>query len=289
MDEILLLLFLAIIVVLAVAALFIFTVMSGKNKDSLTAADKPVKQSNKGWKSWIAFLGIALFIVLLTIWGALFFLAVVWVMRQNPKRDSSFVVSDVEKNTAKRLYAWLLLSPFITVPIFLYLISSVDSITSINERVLIALIPLAFHTPLLFGLTSKSAFVFRHTQQSILLMALRASAAALVVNMNPHPDLTLFWWGNTSLWLFGSTIARNQVIRSECWLMKQKGEMLMITSDKFADLPPQVHIERSVGLIGKYKAEEAKKHALAAFRSGDGEVKQQAVQILTNLHEVEKF
>jgi len=289
MDEIVLLLFLAIIVVLAVAVLVIFMVMSSNEKDSHTASDKPVNQSNKGWKSWIAFLGIALLIALWTIYGALFFLAVVWVMRLNPGSDSSYTVSDVEKNTAKRLYAWLLLSPFITVPIFLYLISSVDSSTSINERVLIALIPLAFHTPLLFGLTSKSAFVFRHTQQSILLMALRASTAALVVNMNPHPDLTLFWWGNGSLWLFGSMIARNQVIRSECWLMKRKGEAPLVATSGVKDLSPQIHIEQSREFILQYKAEEAKKHALAAFRSGDSEVKQQAVQILTNLHEVEKF
>ena|SRR5688500_1811800 len=60
-------------------------------------------------------------------------------------------------------------------------------------------------------------------------------------------------------------------------------------SDKFANLSPQVHLERSVGLIRKYEADKAKKHALAAFRNGDRAVKRQAVEILTNLHEVEKF
>ncbi len=122
MDEIVLILFLAIIVVLIVAVLLIFMVISSNNKDSRAASDKPVRQSNKGsqgWKSWIAFLGIALFIAIWTTWGALFFLGVVWVMRQNPQHDSSFVVSDAEKNTAKRLYAWLLLSPLITVPVFI--------------------------------------------------------------------------------------------------------------------------------------------------------------------------
>ncbi len=291
MDEILLSLFLAIIVVLVVAVLFIFMVMSGNKKDSHTASDKRVKQSNRGWKSWIAFLGIALFIALWTIYGALFFLAVVWVMRQNPKRDPSFTLSDTEKNTAKRLYAWLLLSPFVTVPVFIISLISIYSTSSIDQRVLAALIPLIFHTPLLLGLTSNNTFVFRHTQQAILLMAIRGGVASLAISIGSDPwnGIWLFLLGNGSLWLFGSLWGRSQVVRGECWLMKQKGETLIITLGEFADLPPQVHIERSREFIGKYKADEAKNHALAAFRSGGSEVKQQAVQILTNLHEVEKF
>ena len=291
MDEVVLILFLAIIVVLAVAVLLMFMILSDNNKDARTASDKPVNRRNKGWKSWIAFLGIALFIAIWTVYGALFFLATVWVMRQNPKRDSSFVVSDNEKNTAKRLYTWLLLSPFVTVPVFIISLISIYSTSSTDQRVLAALIPLIFHTPLLLGLTSNSTFVFRHSQQAILLMAIRGGVASLAINIGSDPwnGIWLFLLGNGSLWLFGSLWGRSQVVRGECWLMRQKGEALKITTGAIEDLTPQVNIEQSTQFIGKYKADEAKKHALAAFRNGDRAVKQQAVQILTNLHEVEKF
>src|ERR671911_115119 len=45
--------------------------------------EKPRKRQNTGWQSPFAFISIALVIALWTIWGALFFLAVVWMLRQN--------------------------------------------------------------------------------------------------------------------------------------------------------------------------------------------------------------
>jgi hypothetical protein len=295
MDEIVLILFLAIIVVLAVVVLLMFMVMSGDNKDARTASDRPVNPGNKGnqgWKSWIAFLGIALLIAFWTIWGALFFLAVVWVLRQNPERASSYTVSADEKTIASRTYTWLFWSPILSIPVFMAMIFSVNSPSAtVNQRVLTAMVPLIFHIPLLAGLSSKNVFVYRHNQQGILLMALRAGMASLSVNIETYPadGLWLFGIGNVLLWLLGSIWGWNQISRAECWLMKQKSEMLIITSGEFDELSPQTHIERSREFIGKYKAEEVKNHALAAFRNGDRAVKQQAVQILTNLHEVEKF
>ena len=41
--------------------------------------------------------------------------------------------------------------------------------------------------------------------------------------------------------------------------------------------------------LKRYNAAEAKKHALAAFRGGDREIRFQAVKLLSALHEVEEF
>jgi hypothetical protein len=55
------------------------------------------------------------------------------------------------------------------------------------------------------------------------------------------------------------------------------------------DVSPQIHLERSREAIEKYNAAEAKKHALAAFRGGDREIRLQAIKLLHALHEVEQF
>jgi hypothetical protein len=55
------------------------------------------------------------------------------------------------------------------------------------------------------------------------------------------------------------------------------------------DVSPQNHLERSREAIEKYNAAEAKKHALAAFRGGDRQIKSEAVKLLRAMHEVEEF
>jgi hypothetical protein len=141
------------------------------------------------------------------------------------------------------------------------------------------------------GLTSKSAFVYRHTQQAILLIALRAGLATLAISVEPYPidGIWLFLIGNGSLWLLGSLWGLAQVSRGECWLMEQKRETLAVKPGEAEDLSPQIHLARSREFIQKYNAAEAKKHALAAFRGGDDEIRSQAVTLLHALHEVEEF
>jgi hypothetical protein len=290
MDRIYIIFCLAMIVFLALVASIIVSLRFGDSHVSQNMK-KPRKRLYTGWHSWFIYISLSLVIGIWTVWGSLLILAVVWAMRQNPRHDAVFVVRDVEKNTARRLYAWLLLSPCVTLPLFLYLIYSLEAST-INEGVLIALIPLIFHLPLLLGLTSKSTFVLRHMQQGILLVALRAGIASLVVNMGSYSDngWLLFLLGNGSLWLFGSIWGWNQVYRGECWLMKQKGETLVTKAEELREaLSPQTHLERSREFIGIYKADEAKKHALAAFHSGDREIKIEAVKLLSALREVEEF
>lgn len=242
---------------------------------------------------WILPIIIALIIAIKTVAGALFFVAIVWFMRLDPKPFSKSlpVPSDADKKTAKRIYTWLLLSPFITVPIFVISVLNLSYRSSINEKVLTALIPLVFHTILLLGLSSKSTFVYRHTQQAIFLIALRTGMAALAVNIGASPEdgLGLFLLGNGSLWLFGSIWGRNQVSRGECWWAKRKGEVIVHTTEQIERLSPQENIEHSTQFMSKFQDDAAVRHALTAFRFGDSEIKKRAVDILDELGEVEMF
>ena len=70
---------------------------------------------------------------------------------------------------------------------------------------------------------------------------------------------------------------------------EQKGETPAVKTGKAEEVSPQIHLERSRELIKRYNAAEAKKHALAAFRGGDREIRSQAVKLLSALHEVEEF
>ncbi len=288
MDGIYLIFCLAMIVFLAVVALVIVILKSGSKEQK----EKPRKRQNTDWQSTFAFISISLVIVLWTVWGALFFLAVVWIMRQNPGADSSFTITENEKKSARGIYLWLLLSPILILPVFVGMLLNVDfPEANTNTRALITMIPLILHLPLVMGLTSKSRFVYRHTQQAILLIALRVGVATLAISVGPHPidGIWLFLLGNGSLWLLGSLWGLAQVSRGECWLMEQKGETRAIKTKEAEDLSPQIHLERSRKFIERYNPAEAKKHALAAFRSGDREIRLQAIKLLSALHEVEEF
>jgi hypothetical protein len=62
-----------------------------------------------------------------------------------------------------------------------------------------------------------------------------------------------------------------------------------ITEIESKDLSPQIHLERSKEFRERYNTTKAKKHAVAAFRSGDRAIRLQVVKLLSALHEVEEF
>jgi hypothetical protein len=156
---------------------------------------------------------------------------------------------------------------------------------------------LIFHLPLLAGLTSKSTFVYRHTQQGILLIALRAGIAALALDIGNYPEdgVLLFLFGNGFLWLFGSIWGWVEISRGSCWWMKRKGDALSVGETDLTAIKPQPtgspegRLEDSRANAGQDRKDDARQKALEAFRHGDAETKRQAVRILDELNEVEFF
>jgi NADH:ubiquinone oxidoreductase subunit 3 (subunit A) len=263
-----------------------------KSTSAQNASTGNISGPRKNSWAWILFFGIALVLVLWSIWIALFFLAVVLVMRRDPKpyhREIPYP-SDLDRDSAKGIYTWLLLSPFLTVPALIVASFVMDYSSSTNERVFGALIPVVFHLPLLFLLNSKRPFVYRHAQEAIFLVALRAATASIAFSIGNYPGdgAWFFFLGNGALWLFGSLWARGQAVRRECWWMAQKGETI-IAIESHSPVAAQYHLEQSHEFIGQYKKTEALQHALAAFRTGDREMRSQAVQVLSTLDEVETF
>src|SRR6266516_2742700 len=111
------------------------------NKDSKATSNKLARQPTRDRKIWILYVGIALFIALWTSWGALFFLTVVWVMRQDPNPDSSFAIGNNDKKTARRVYTWLFISPILTIPVLIVMLFSLSYPEStMNERILTTLV-----------------------------------------------------------------------------------------------------------------------------------------------------
>ena len=245
-------------------------------------------------KYWILPIVIALILAFWTIWGALFFLGVVWVLRKNPDPAASFSITDNEKKTARRIYTWLFFSPFLTVPIFLIALFNLSyNSSTTNERVLAALIPLLVHAPLLLGLTSKNIFVYRHTQQGILLIALRAGLASLAVNVGRYPEdgFGLFLLGNGALWFIGSIAGWDQISKAKCWFMERKGEKIILpeSTEQANPVRAQEHLHRNWKAIDSRQNLQAVSNALSAFRQGDKKTRQEAIEILKGLGEVEKF
>ena len=273
-------------------ALILLRPARGKaNQIKQVASAGTARRPRRRWQSWLPYFGIALLLAIWTIWAALFFLAVVWLMRQPPGAGTEFKVGENEKKTARRVYTWLFWSSLLTVPMFMIALFTADN-TSTSGRVLAALIPLILHVPLLAGLTSKNGFVYRHTQQGILLISTRAAVAGLAASLGQDPGdgLLLFLFGNGALWLFGSIWGREQVNRGECWLMQRRGESIQTAVGRgVADLTPQIHLEKSREFIQQFKKEAAKAHALAAFRKGNRDDRLQALWALDVLEEVEKF
>ena len=282
--------------ILLVVAVILLSRLATSGKQDIPKR-KRMEEPKPKRMSWLWYFGIAFFIALWSVIGALFFLAVVWVLRMDPKPDVSFILGKNDKKTAQRVYTWLFLSSFLTVPIFLMSAAGTysSSITN-NEYVLMALVPLVLHLPLLTGLTSKSGFVYRHTQQGILLIALRTGLASLAArNVEDHIDyaLLLFVFGNGLVWLVGSIVGWSQVSSGKCWFMERKGEKLLAREStqapKTSTLLEDKELEdmlKSLDAPGKHTARQKAMHA---FRTGTPEMKKRAIAVLSQLGEVEKF
>jgi len=268
-------------------------------KDAPLSTVRQEKKPKKTFKSWIVCLVVAM---ILSIWSgtaALFFLLVLWIILQHPKEKLSNVVGNTEKSVARRIYTWLFISSIFTVPLLIYLLlERYSQYSTSNELVATALTPSLLHLPLLLGLRSKSIFVYRHTQQGILLSSLRAGIAAIAVIMGPYPydGLWLFLLGNGSLWLFGSIWGWVQINHARCWWLERRGGAVACVNEPVTpkiesheNLSPEKYLESSQWYLRHQIKNYAKQYALEAFRRGDFEVRRQAVRVLDDLNEVEYF
>ena len=266
---------------------------SRKSKKKTTTITTQSTQT--GFRSWIVSIIIVIVLANWSLVFALFFLAVVWVMRLNPKLDSKEIAfpSEKDKKRAKGTYTWLLFSPFLNVVVLLIAVIGNYSISnSTDEWVLIALLPLVFHLPVLVRLDSNNPFVFRHTQQAIFLLALRASMTSLALNIGRYPEdgIWLFLLGNGFLWLFGSFWGRGQAHQGTGWWIKQKGEKILSKEIVPAEEPLITGEELDTMLKSlNAKGNTTRQQALSAFHQGTREDRKKAVLILNKLGEVEKF
>ena len=266
------------------------------NDDDDEVNDTPVESEKPKRMGWLLYFGIAFIIAIWTALGGLFFLAVVWVLRMNPNADASYAITKNDKKTAQYVYTWLFLSPLITVPIFIGMAININSRSTINERLLAALVPLIPHLFILLGLTPSKAFVYRHTQQGILFIALRAGLASLAaINVNNHAEyaMLLFFFGNGSLWLAESIIGWSQSSNGKCWFMERKGEKILlpeITKPEPSASPiNDKEIDDMLKSLDAQGMTTARQKAMHAFRTGTPEIKKRAVAVLSQLGEVEKF
>jgi len=283
----------SIVAVGALVALLVFILKPNKNQtgEKQNASAGNVRALRKNWKGWIPFVVIALVLAFWSVLISLFFLITVWIMRMDPKpyqREIPYP-SDLAREEAKGPYIWLLLSPFLTVPTMLVATLFLDFNSPPNQRVLAALIPLVFHLPLLFKLNTKNIFIYRHTQQVILLIALRAGMASIALSIGTYPGdgLWLFFLGNGALWLFGSLWGRSQAVHKDCWWMKRKGETIHPPEAKPVETPATTNEPQHPLTAPKDKP--VIEQSLHTFRTGTLEERKQAVLALSQLGEVEKF
>jgi len=290
--------FISLICIVA-TILFIMTLgyfTNRSNKKKVEVNDSTTRPTNKktGWQSWLIPLGVALILCVWSFVYALFFIAIVWIMKKNPATDSKEIPfpSDKERKRAKGTYTWLFLSAVPNLLIFVLAVNDLSSRSNANERVLAALMPLIIHLPVLIRLDFKSPFVFRHTQQAVFLLALRASTAALALNINKYPDngIWLFLLANGFLWLFGSLWGRGQGNKGKGWWIQRKGE-IVLTKDAIPEDVPTTKMDDLNDLLDSLGVEgnTPRQKALNAFRKGSIETRKKAILILTQLGEVEKF
>jgi len=276
--------------ILFIIALAYISNRGKKKKKDISTKSAKVKH---GWKGWILPVIITIVLGIWSVAFALFFLAVVWVMRLDPVPVSKEIPfpSDKDRKRAKGTYTWLLLSPPLNIIIFVIMVINLSSRSSTNERVIAALIPLLIHLPVLIRLDYKSPFLFRHTQQAIFLLSLRASMATLALNIGKYPDdgIWIFLFGNGFLWLVGSFWGRGQAHRGTGWWINRKGEKVLAADAVPVEQSTESAETEEMLKSLNAKGDTSKEKALNLFRTGTPEIRKKAVLILTELGEVEQF
>ena len=254
------------------------------NPNSLDSANakKPKKQN------WFLPIVVAFIVALWSVTLAIFFLFVIWALRLNPKSELSLVVTDAEKKICAANYTWLRNSSFITIPVFFV------ALLQDVPPALAVLFPFIFHISLIRRLKTESLYVYRHTQQSLLMLLLRAASASIIFSIfDVDGGFWLFALVNGSLWLFGTNWIIVQVNRNTCWLMQRKGEKIILSENTEPEKHETPIMDKELAsMLDSLNADSiktAKEKALHAFQTGTPTIKKHAVAVLAKLGEVETF
>jgi uncharacterized membrane protein YhaH (DUF805 family) len=217
--------------------------------------------------------------------------------RTQTERDSAYV------------YWWLFWSPVVTVLWMIIAITATDmSSRSQANWVMPVLLSGLPHLVLLFGLRSKHLYQRRHTQQALLLAAIRVVSSVLFVGVMRNQGVCLWILINGSLWLGSSMWGLGQVRRGECWLMTVMGDDETLPrpwalptkpaptatpaqpASGFEPSPiPRTLLIRGQELVQSGQPAEAIVCFISVFRNGSPELRRQAVNALEQMGEIEVF
>ncbi|HEY5731232.1 MAG TPA: hypothetical protein VLA72_01835 [Anaerolineales bacterium] len=268
----------SIIVTAGIAGMaYLFVTSRKSKKQTMTEAPHPER---KDFKSWIIPFIIAAVVAIWNVLLAIVCLLIVWVLRLNPKKELSHIVTNKERLVCEKNYKWLRNSSIFTVPVFL-----IALFLDVHPAIA-AFLPFLFHVRLIGRLGTENLYVYRHTQQALFLFLLRAGTAIAIFSYFYLDGFLFFVIVNGSLWLFGTNWEISQVKRNDCWLMRRRGEEILskeIVPMEKPSLKDEIKYKTS-----KEKKAEVKK-SLNTFRAGTREERIKAVLILAELGEVEKF
>lgn len=268
--------------VLGIAYLF-FT--SHKSKKA-TKTDT-TKHVQKRSQSWLIPIIIALVIAFWNVSLAIVYLLIVWVLRLKPKEELSHIVTDEERKDCEKNYKWLRNSSFFTIPLFFIALFSNNA-----HPFVAAFLPFLFHIRLIGRLKTENLYVYRHTQQSLFLLLLRAGTAIAIFSSFYMSGFLVFIIVNGSLWFFGTNWEIKQVKTNDCWLMRRRGEEILVPQISISDDKPVVLDKATTDMLKNVTKEEKKAESqktLNIFRTGTRQDRKKAVLILAELGEVEKF
>lgn len=263
-----------------------YLIVSSRKPKQGTVTVTP-RPSQTGFKSWIVPIIVAM---VLTFWNgslSIVYLLIVWILRLNPQKELSHIVTDAEKKNCEKNYKWLRKSSFFTIPLFFFMLF-LDA-----HPFIAAFIPFIIHLSLISRLQTESLYVYRHTQQSLLLLLLRAGTAIAIFSYFDLLDgFLVFVIFNGALWLFGTNWEIQQVKNNDCWLIRRRGEEILVPqisvgAGQLVELD-KATTDKLKNVTSKEKKAETQK-SLNTFRTGTRQERKKAVLILAELGEVEKF
>ena len=273
-------------ILLTVGVLGIGYLLLTSRKSKIDNAAVQTRSAKKGSQNWLLPIIVALMVAFWNSSLAIVYLIGIWVLRLNPNKELSHIVTDEERKACEKNYKWLRNSSFFTIPVFLVAFF-------FDAHPLIAVfLTFLFHIQLIGRLQTENLYVYRHTQQALFLLLLRAGTAIAIFSYFYFDGFWLFVIVNGSLWLIGTNWEIVQVKRNDCWLMRRRGEEILVPQIPVGVDQPVELDKATTDMLKSVTSREKKaeiKSSLTTFRAGTHLERKKAVLILAELGEVEKF